>query len=166
MNESGLIVAPPTARCPVLTKPDDDLKPAAREIGRRISGLLKSAKMRPAELARQLGITQSAVKSILSGANLTQAAKLATVARTLATTPNYLLSFDDMPAAGSELDEKALIGSLIATFRHFHLSDAEALELAETIVASAKEPPIDGIDQESAARAIVVSRLRKVAPRG
>lgn len=150
----------------MLTKRNDDGRRAGREVARRILAAMDTRGVSKADLAAKLGLTQSAVKSTLQGNNLTQAVKLGQIADILKTTPNYLLSFDDYaPPTEPDIHEGALLAAIISTLRHFGLPDEMASDLARGIVLSAKEKPIDGLDREQAARAIVVSQLRKLAPK-
>ena len=136
----------------------DEIDPEAREIGGRITAALAAKKMTARELAEASSLTLAAVKKIKSGESCGGWAKLARISRTLGTTPNSLLAFNET---------SSLPAILMTIFQQLGLpaSDAEALTgIAFRVVST---PPIESatMTSEVAARAQAIFAVRQLFER-
>lgn len=135
-----------------------DIDARARDIGARVSGFRKRAKITAPQLASLLGVQKDAINRIQSGRNLSQWLKLADLATILNVTPNDLLGFNSIA------DREIVRAALEASYQALGLNEEEVRILAESILAVIDEPPVEStnLDRATLARAQSEIEVRRL----
>lgn len=147
------------------TKPKIDA--AARQMGERLSQLMKAKGLSPKGAAAKLDYTESGIGAILSGRNAGFFLKVLDWCELLDMTPNELLGVDTeaLPPANASLDEELAQMAFQAMLMDLGLPKDEARLAARGAIEAAREEAIEGIDRGVAARAAAVARLRDAKSR-
>jgi transcriptional regulator with XRE-family HTH domain len=137
-----------------MEKNDDD---EPRKIGRRIAAARDALKISNADIAAKIGLSQDAVKKMMTGDATKGYAKLKRLAAILGSTPNDLLGVTD----GRDIDE--VMAAVIHSYERLGLEPREA-ELYAECVREAIEEPLDQRakpDRLLARRVLASSRTRE-----
>jgi transcriptional regulator with XRE-family HTH domain len=132
------------------------------EVGARIRAFRESVGMDRAELARQLSLTDDALRKAERGeTGVTQFVKLAELASALRVTPNAILGFQD------PVEREAFKGLLEAAFVAQRMPLEQARPLAEVALRVLDSPELhnSGIPLSDSARSIGLYVIRRFLTR-